>query len=66
MSGSSLWLALCAVLVIEGLLPILSPRGWRHLFEQMLRLGDGQIRFMGLASIVIGLAGLLLFSSWQA
>ncbi len=52
--------ALALVLVIEGLLPFASPRGWRGVFEKILKLSDGQIRFYGLISIVIGLV-LLLF-----
>lgn len=52
-------LSACAlVLVIEGLLPFLSPGGWRRFFEQAIRLSDGQIRFLGLTSIIIG-SGLL-------
>jgi uncharacterized protein YjeT (DUF2065 family) len=50
--GNTFWLALALVLVIEGLLPFISPGGWRRMFEQILALGDGQIRFFGLCSIV--------------
>jgi len=50
-----LWSALALVLIIEGLLPFFSPRGWRKVFEQALQLSDGQLRFIGLASMVIGL-----------
>ncbi len=44
------------MLVIEGLLPLLSPGGWRRGFSQLMQLRDGQLRFFGLCSIVIGLA----------
>lgn len=44
------------VLVIEGLLPFAWPALWRKTFEQALRLQDGQIRGIGFASIVLGLA----------
>lgn len=54
----SLLTACALVLVIEGLLPFLSPAGWRRVFEQAIRLTDGQIRFLGLTSIIIG-SGLL-------
>ncbi len=54
--------ALALMLVIEGLLPFISPRGWRGVFEKLLQLTDGQIRFYGLASIGIGLLLLLLSS----
>lgn len=57
---SSLWLALALMLVLEGLLPFISPASWRHMFEQILRMTDGQIRFWGLCSIAGGLVGVLL------
>ena len=54
----TLLMALGLMLILEGLMPMLSPRRWRGLFEQMLRLEDGQIRFFGVFMV---LAGLLLF-----
>ena len=54
--------ALALMLVIEGLLPLLSPGTWRAAFERATRLSDGQIRFFGLTSIVIGL---LLLALWR-
>ena len=57
-----LLLAACAlVLVFEGLLPFFSPAAWRRLFEQATQLSDGQIRFLGLSSMLIGLVLLLVF-----
>ncbi len=52
---SSIWLALALVLVIEGLLPFVSPTRWRKAFEQALKLTDGKIRFFGLCSVVLGI-----------
>jgi len=54
----SLWQALALVLVIEGLLPFFNPAGWRRVFEQALQLSDGQLRFLGLISIGVGLVAL--------
>ncbi len=54
--------ALGLVLIIEGLLPFFSPKGWRGVFEQILKLSDGQLRFYGLASIAAGLIMLLIFA----
>jgi uncharacterized protein YjeT (DUF2065 family) len=48
------------MLVIEGVLPLLNPRLWRSVFERATRMTDGQIRFVGLASMAIGLALLVL------
>ena len=50
------WMALALMLVIEGLLPLLNPAAWRRVFEQALALSDGQLRFIGLISILIGSA----------
>ena len=55
MDGSILWAALALVLVAEGLLPFISPGGWRRMFTQLLQLNDGQIRFFGLVTIAAGL-----------
>ena len=57
MDGGTLWLALACMLILEGLLPLFSPSGWRVMFEHMLKMSDGQIRFFGPCSIVAGLAG---------
>ena len=51
------------MLVLEGLLPFFSPASWRGVFERAIRLSDGQIRFLGLASMLLGLLMLLLFWS---
>ena len=59
MGNDALWLALALVLVIEGLLPFISPMGWRRMFAQILQLSDGQIRFFGLCSILAGVLWLL-------
>ena len=53
--------AVALMLVFEGLLPFLSPTTWREVFSKALRLSDGQIRFLGLSSMLIGLLLLLLF-----
>lgn len=55
------FVAACAlVLVLEGLLPLVAPRLWRDTFRRMTELSDGQLRFIGLASLLTGTAVLLL------
>jgi hypothetical protein len=54
--------AFALVLIIEGLLPFIAPASWKKVFEQAVRLSDGQIRFFGLCSIG---AGLLLLLVWH-
>ena len=51
--------ALALMLVLEGILPFTSPRLWREAFAKLIAMSDGQIRFAGLASMMIGL--LILF-----
>ena len=51
------------MLVAEGLLPFFSPSSWRSIFERAARMSDGQIRFLGLSSMMLGLLLLLLFWS---
>jgi uncharacterized protein YjeT (DUF2065 family) len=56
----SLWAAFAMLLIIEGILPFLAPRVWRETFRKIIELSDGQLRFIGLISIAIGVIGLLL------
>jgi uncharacterized protein YjeT (DUF2065 family) len=44
------------MLVIEGLLPFVTPQLWRDTFRRILQFNDGQVRFFGLASMCGGLA----------
>jgi uncharacterized protein YjeT (DUF2065 family) len=53
--------AIALVLIFEGLLPFLSPGAWRRVFERALQMTDGQIRLLGLSSLAIGVAILLVF-----
>ena len=57
----TLLLAFALMLLIEGLLPFLAPHVWRDMFRRLTELADGQIRFIGLSSMVFGLILLMLF-----
>ena len=57
---NTLLLAFGLMLVLEGLLPFLSPPQWRALFAQAAKLTDGQLRFLGLTALVVGCAILLV------
>jgi uncharacterized protein len=48
-------LAFALMLVIEGLMPFIAPRVWRETFRRVTELADGQLRFLGLTSIIVGL-----------
>lgn len=43
------------MLVIEGLMPFLSPGLWRESFRKLVELTDGQLRFIGMTSMLSGL-----------
>ena len=59
--NDTLFAAFGLMLVFEGLLPFVAPQAWRETFRRMIQLKDGQLRFVGVVSIVGGL--LLLFLS---
>jgi uncharacterized protein YjeT (DUF2065 family) len=52
--------AVALMLVIEGILPFTAPKLWRETFKTLTQMSDGQIRFAGLVSMVIGLVILFL------
>jgi hypothetical protein len=51
---------LAFLLVIEGILPFAAPSMWREAFRRMTEMNDGQLRFIGAASMLGGVF-LLLF-----
>ena len=55
--SDTLLTAFALMLVIEGVLPFLVPALCRETFRRLTEMSDGQIRFIGLTSM---LAGLLL------
>ena len=55
-------MALGLMLVLEGLMPLLMPQAWRDTFRRMIEFKDGQLRFVGLISVVSGLLLFFLFS----
>ncbi len=59
--STSLFLAFALMLVIEGIMPFVAPQAWRETFVRLTRMSDGQIRFVGLLSMLIGLILLILF-----
>jgi len=57
---ATLLMAFALMLVIEGLLPFLAPSLWRETFRRIIKMSDGQIRFFGLTSMLIGVLLLVL------
>ena len=48
-------LGLALMLVIEGIMPFISPAIWRKTLLKVAQLTDGQIRFIGALAMLSGL-----------
>ncbi len=53
--GTTFLMAFALMLIIEGVLPFLLPTLWRETFRRITEVTDGQIRFFGLSSMLVGL-----------
>ena len=54
--------AVALVLILEGMLPFLSPNTWREAFKKLIETNDNQLRFIGLTSMLIGLILLVVIT----
>ncbi|MEO6976246.1 MAG: DUF2065 domain-containing protein [Gallionella sp.] len=52
-------LGLAMMLVVEGMIPFVSPGLWREAFSKLVTLTDRQLRFVGMTAMLSGL--LLLY-----
>jgi uncharacterized protein YjeT (DUF2065 family) len=52
--SNALWLALGLVLIVEGLGPLLAPKGWRNMVAQLSQQPDEQLRRIGGCLVVAG------------
>jgi uncharacterized protein len=57
--GTTFLMAFALMLVLEGVLPFVAPTLWRDTFRKITQMTDGQIRFVGLSSMLVGLLLLL-------
>ncbi|MCP4002064.1 MAG: DUF2065 domain-containing protein [Gammaproteobacteria bacterium] len=55
MEWTDLLAAFALYMVIEGLLPFMSPQSWKKSLEQIAKLTDRQLRIFGLGSMLAGL-----------
>jgi uncharacterized protein YjeT (DUF2065 family) len=58
-TGTVFLMAVALMLILEGVLPFLAPNLWRETFRKITQMSDGQIRFVGLSSMLVGLLLLL-------
>jgi hypothetical protein len=59
MNWADLWSALALVLILEGLIPFVSPRGYKNMVQQMSAMPEKMLRNVGLVLIFCGLVALL-------
>ena len=55
MDWNDLFTALALYLVLEGLLPFISPRSWQEAVVMLARMSASQLRIFGLVSMCAGL-----------
>jgi uncharacterized protein YjeT (DUF2065 family) len=48
-------LGLAMMLIVEGMIPFVSPGLWRDTFRKLLALKDGQLRFVGMTAMLSGI-----------
>lgn len=60
MAWADLFAGFAFYLILEGLLPFVSPGGWRRGLAAIAELNDAQLRGVGLAIIVAGLVLLVM------
>ncbi len=58
---SDLLNAIALVLIIEGLMPFVSPSGLKKTYESIQQIPDSKLRTFGLVSVIAGVMLLLLF-----
>lgn len=59
--SDNLLMAFALMLVLEGVVPFIAPNAWRETFRRLIQFSDGQIRFIGLTSMLVGLIILIIF-----
>lgn len=57
---NDLMTALCLMLIIEAIGPVIMPQAWKEFLHRITQLDNRQIRIAGLVAMFIGL-GLLQF-----
>ena len=54
MTLNDLWVALCLLLVIEGMMPFLYPEKWQSWLTQVVEAEPSALRWVGLAMMISG------------
>jgi len=54
MTLDDLWVALCLLLVIEGMMPFLYPEKWQNWLRQVVEEEPSVLRWVGFAMMISG------------
>ncbi len=54
--------AFCLMLVIEGIIPFISPGRWRKMLLVLDQIDDNTMRMIGLGSMLVGTALLIMIN----
>ena len=60
--SGSLGVLVAVILIFEGIFPFVSPSLWKDMFKRLVKMSNGQIRFIGLSSMLLGVVLLYIFS----
>ena len=60
MNWADFWAAMAIVLILEGLIPFVSPRGYKNMVQQMATMPEKMLRIVGLFLMAGGLLFLYL------
>ena len=60
MNWADFWAAMALVLILEGLIPFVSPGGYKNMVQQMATMPEQTLRFVGLLLMVGGMLFLYL------
>lgn len=58
MTMDDFWVALCLMMVFEGMMPFLYPSRFRNMVVVMAQMDDKRLRVIGLISMVLGVTAL--------
>ena len=59
---SDLGAAIALLLVLDGIMPFINPRGMKRMLARLLEMGDRELRVAGLGCMLVGVALLYLVS----
>ena len=54
MNWTELFSALALVMIIEGVIPFISPQGYKNTMQQMLAMPESKLRVVGFSLMLVG------------